>query len=97
MNFDITPGLDAYGHLWLAVLRQAMDDATVPAQNRDHIKERLEARDWIKSDEFVIGSCRWICRLLNIDIDDLRHEFLRRLRVGAPRRKRVNTVGYLHQ
>lgn len=97
MNFDLTPGLDAYGHLWLAVLRQAIDDATVPAHNRDHVKERTAARAWLRSDEFAIGAARWICRLLNIDIEDLRDEFARRLRHGAPRRKRVNTAGYLHQ
>lgn len=97
MNFDLTPHLDAYGHLWMAVLRQAIDDATVPAHNRDHVEQRRAARIWIRSDGWAIGSCRWICKLLNIDVDDLRHEFMRRLRYGAPRRKRVNTAGYLHQ
>lgn len=97
MNFDITPWLDAYGHLWMAVLRQAVDDATVPAQNRDHWTVRRDARSWLKSDKWHTGSCRWICRLLNIDVDDIRDEFTRRLRHGAPRRKRVSNTGYLHQ
>lgn len=97
MNFDLTPGLDAYGHLWMAVLRQAVDDATVPAQCRDHRKERGAARDWLKSDELTVGAVRWICRILNLDVEAVRHEYTRRIRHGAPRRKRVNTAGYLHQ
>lgn len=98
MNSDLTPGLDAYGHLWMAVLRQAVDDATVPAHNRNHVYERRTARAWLRADGVFVGSCRWICEMLGLEVDVIRSEMARRLKFGTPRRrKRVNTAGYLHQ
>jgi hypothetical protein len=87
--FDLT-FLDAYGHLWMAVLRQAMDDATMHTGSREAAVARSAARQWLRSQEDGVGTVQWICDTLNIRMDILLREFQRRTnRGGIIRRRRV--------
>lgn len=48
--------------LWIAVLRIAI---------YDYLRGDSKARDWIFSSKKTIGSCRWICDILNIRLEEL--------------------------
>jgi hypothetical protein len=83
-SFDITPTLDAYGTLWLAVLRQAIDDATTTVRGTtseaEAVIEKRKAKKWLASEADRVGSATWICDVLDIPVDYVRKEFRRRKR-----------------
>ena len=91
-SFDLTPGLDAYSHLWMAVLRQAIDDATMslrtPTAETESAAERAAARRWLQANGSETGSLQWICDVLNLRIELIRREFNRRRRKGGVRQRR---------
>lgn len=91
-NFDVTPRLDGYSHLWMEVLRQALDDATARRTSAETAVETRLARRWLNEDGAQIGSLRWICDVLNISIDVIRKEFRRRSRQRQRRPARANVV-----
>lgn len=94
-SFDLTPGLDCYSHLWMAVLRQAMDDATMPPNTTEAVIERREARVWLRDAGEHIGSVQWICDVLNIKLEAILSEFDKRLAGGGiKRRRRVVSATY---
>ena len=87
-SFDLTPGLDAYSHLWMAVLRQAIDDATMVATAEESAFERASARRWLRAQGSDVGSLQWICDVLNLKIELIRSEFRRRCRRGNIQQRR---------
>jgi hypothetical protein len=87
-SFDLTPGLDAYSHLWMAVLRQAIDDAAMSAAAPEAAIERAHARRWLRADGSEPGTLQWICDVLNLRIDLIRSEFTRRCRRGNIQQRR---------
>jgi hypothetical protein len=87
-SFDLTPALDAYGHLWMAVLRQAIDDATMEPTTSEARVEQRRARVWLKQAADYIGSLQWICDVLNIEVRLILDEFKRRADEGGIRRRR---------
>lgn len=87
-SFELPDNLDAYGHLWLAVLRLAIDDATMEPTTSEARVERRRARLWLEQDADKIGSLQWICDVLNLEIRDILREFHRRCHSGGIRRRR---------
>ena len=83
-SFDLTPALDAYGHLWMAVLRQAIDDATIEPITLEGRRARL----WLRQRVEHVGSLQWICDVLHIEIDSILAEFTRRTSEGGIQRRR---------
>lgn len=86
-SFELTPTLDAYGHLWMAVLRQAMDDATMPPNTAEAVLERARARTWLRDPAEGVGSVQWICDVLNVKLEVLLSEFNRRLEGGLIKKR----------
>lgn len=95
-SFDLT-FLDAYGHLWMAVLRQAMDDATMPPSNEEMIVERRRARMWLRDRTGGIGTVQWICDQLNINMEPVLKEFQRRIDGGGIKRRRRVVANTYHK
>ena len=87
-SFELPDNLDAYGHLWLAVLRLAIDDATMKPTTSEAIVERRRARLWLEQVADRVGSVQWICDILNIDVAVIIAEMKRRAREGGVRRRR---------
>ena len=85
--FDGAP----YMQLWLAVLRQAVDDATmVDALGPEAADYRVRALTWLHADLVSVGSLQWICDCLGIDPERVRTEVRRRRRDGGQKhRQRV--------
>jgi hypothetical protein len=95
--YDLTPGLDAYGHLWIAVLRQAIDDATIEPATSEMLVERRRARLWIRERADYIGSLQWICDVLNIDAAKIIEEFESRTQGGGMHKRRRAVVFAYHK
>jgi hypothetical protein len=93
-HFDLSPVLDAYGHLWMAVLRQAIDDATIDPTTSEGKVERRRARIWLRERADYIGSLQWICDVLNIKADLILTEFERRSNEGGSRRRQAVAFAY---
>jgi hypothetical protein len=92
----MTPTLDAYGHLWMAVLRQAIDDATIKSSTTTTADEsrvvRFRARMWLKDADDFVGSLRWICNILGLDPQRILTEYERRTKEdGLRKRKHLPT------
>lgn len=93
MRNDFTPNLDVYGHLWLAVVALAVEDASmdlieeipadIPSRSVRTYTEnqwfQRRARIWISSRAKEVGSLEWICVMLNLDPEAIREEVNRRL------------------
>ncbi len=74
----------------MAVLRQAIDDATMPAPASEAAIERAHARAWLRAEGAEPGTLQWICDVLNLRIELIRAEFKRRCRRrGIQQRRRV--------
>jgi hypothetical protein len=96
MRNDFTPNLDVFGHLWLAVLALAVEDASMdleqippcipPRSVRTYTENQWfqrRARIWINSTVKDVGSLEWICVMLNLDPEAIREEVNRRLAVRS--------------
>jgi hypothetical protein len=77
-NFDLADASNPYGHLWMSVLRQAMEDATLPTNSPEERLERREARKWLRYPGSEVGSVRWVCEVLGLNHEALLTEFGRR-------------------
>lgn len=94
-SFELPDNLDAYGHLWMAVLRQAIDDATMAPTTGEARVERRRARLWMEEKADPVGSMQWICDVLNIEVHTILAEFKRRANeVGIRRRRRAVAFPY---
>jgi len=87
-SYDLTTGLDAYGQLWMATLRQALDDAATNARFGEGRANRRDARAWLRAVDTTIGSLQWVCDVIGIPAERVRKEFKHRLRGGTVRRRR---------
>lgn len=65
---------DPHRNLWVAVLRQALDDATYEKPPHTNVPLHVHhyAIDWFKSDRDGVGSFLWVCTILDFDPDRIR-------------------------
>jgi hypothetical protein len=91
-NYGLTMGLDAYGQLWMATLRQAIDDSKRIARSVTNAREaranRNEARAWIRAVNTDVGSLQWVCDVIDLPAERVRDELKHRLSGGAGKRRR---------
>jgi hypothetical protein len=73
MDAIAKPAFPEYRRLWAAVLIQAIADVDSPGrvEGMTASKVRLDAWQWLNSDNNGPTSCKWICEILDID-----HEML---------------------
>jgi len=91
-RYDLLPGGDSYAQLWMATLRQAVDDATTHSHKLTNASEgaayRSEARAWIRAVDTNVGSLQWICDVIGIPAERVRSEFEERLLGNTGKRRR---------
>jgi hypothetical protein len=89
---DLLPGGDAYAQLWMAILRQALDDATYHRHSKtgssEAVANRADARKWLRAEITSVGSMQWICDLIGIPAERVRSEFEERLLGNTGKRRR---------
>ena len=61
----------SYKRLWVAVLKQAVEEAL----GRKGVRLMKKAQTWLQNDNQTIGSFLWICAVLQLDPQSIRNFF----------------------
>ena len=75
-----------------AILTQAVEDAKYPGTNKKYLKHKIEAINWIMSDD---PQFKYYCRLLNIEPSYIKNKLKRHSDTKMSKQQKVLAVSIL--
>ena len=72
-----------------AILTQAVEDAKYPGLNKKYLKHKIEAINWIMSDD---PQFKYYCRLLNIEPSYIKNKIVRTSDVKLNKQQKIIAV-----